>query len=83
MSVIIIDRTKNKERKGRNLRVILDFAREMGFLNVHDLSQDGVRLHVHFADGSTCDTNFADATVLTGWINDRVKYGRGRWRKRG
>lgn len=79
MSVIIHDNTYHKDRTGRNLHIIMDFARRFRACDVHTLRQEGLTLHVHFADGSTCVTDFADPGVLADWIQARVRYGRGRW----
>lgn len=65
--------------RSRNLRGIMDYARM--FKNAATtLYQVERTLHVHFPDGSTCRTEFADASVLAYWIGRRVIFGRGRFK---
>lgn len=79
MTVEIKDSRGRVIRRSKNLRGVSAHARGFRFCDVHTLTQDGCTLHVHYANGDTCETHFADASVLRGWINNRVRYGRGRW----
>lgn len=73
---------KNEEgevfRRGKNLRVITDYARSFKW-SVTKLRRTGRTLHVSFPEGSYCTTLFADPTVLKDWIDGRIKYGRGKF----
>ena len=66
--------------RSKNLRGIFTHARRFKW-NATALAQNGKTLQVVFPDRSTCRVEFADANVLRDWINNRVKYGRGRFMK--
>ena len=60
-------------RRSRNLRGILDHARRVGLDEACAYPRERGRglLCVAFADGSTCQTEFADYTVLCWWLQAR------------
>jgi hypothetical protein len=43
------------------------------------LGQHGYTLLVQFDDDAVCETKFADSTVLSDWIKNRVRFGRGKF----
>ena len=59
----------------RNLRGILDYARK------HPARLFSIEkcLYVTFDNKALSRVEFADKTVLTAWIADRIKYGRGKF----
>lgn len=60
--------------RGQNLAPILRYQRKRG-IYVDKVTQHGKHLTVIYNDGARCDTNFADATILKGWIANRKKSG--------
>jgi hypothetical protein len=60
--------------RGHNLAPILRYQRKHG-IHVVKVTQHGKHLTVTYNDGARCETNFADASVLKGWIANRKKYG--------
>lgn len=79
MTCHIYDRRNRLIYKGRNLSAITRHARRFRSCDIHTLTQHDRMLRVYFAGGDYCETEFASAAVLSLWIDNRVRYGRGRW----
>lgn len=81
MNVQILDRDFRVVAQSRNLRCIGEYAHNQRWCGVTKLKQEGKTLHVHFPGGTTCTTLFQSEKVLTTWIDDRVRFGRGKFEK--
>jgi hypothetical protein len=73
----IRSKTGQRLRTSKNLRGIRDYAREWNAV----LSQQGKQLRVAFGNGATCEATFASEVVLSRWIDDRVRFGKGKFAK--
>jgi hypothetical protein len=71
--VVIKDRSRKVIAESRNLRGVVDRARSVGVLQVEldrlPAGRGGVTFT--FLDGSFCDTEFADYSVLVDWLKAR------------
>jgi hypothetical protein len=69
--------------KGRNLRIIGDYARKTsGWPSapaVIHANPGSTMLLVWFADGAACCHEFADALILAQYVKDKIRNSRGRF----
>lgn len=74
--MILIQKDGKTIASSQNLAGIMRYARAFPAT----LKRKGHWLVAHFDDGATCVTTFASETVLQRWIENRVRYGRGKFR---
>lgn len=74
--MIIIELDDRIVSQSGNLRGVMRYANKHGIILAHIFknSDHSGHLTLHFGNGATCETTFADYSVLKDWIEYRLKY---------